>query len=389
MSSTNTHTTRKVPTNGIIRTEIDQEVENARQSTQPPTHTTQSPTSHFFFNVLIERYGGLEPLFTFLGLNPLVFLMIRPVVSDLYVDKRGKKSFFYNPDDRILLLYLFFKYDKLRIIRDLCLPFVKTNEQIEREIIISSKLFLQIMRDSFITFKGENLLNTNVSAIIDCTMVPCNRPSTDFASSMIFYSGKYKAYCIKKEVIVNAESGTAAFVSQGKPGAQHGMKLLKETAQEISHMLGGKKMIGDKGYKGIDAYVPNSFIPTTSPFLEKRCLIEIYFGKLKTVFAFARTKFVKAFEIFDAMFVLCCCFCNVDIQINPLIAEDAANYQNIVDNFMNSIEERRKLHRESNRIYRRRQQIQMNALINEQHRNAREDQSGEDETEIEADFRDD
>ncbi|ELP87679.1 hypothetical protein EIN_382330 [Entamoeba invadens IP1] len=228
------------------------------------------------------------------------------------------------------------------------------------------------MRDSFITFKGENLLNTNVSAIIDCTMVPCNRPSTDFASSMIFYSGKYKAYCIKEEVIVNAESGTAAFVSQGKPGTQHDMKLLKETAQEISHMLGGKKMIGDKGYKKIDAYVPNS-----------------YFTRLKTVFAFARTKFVKAFENFDAMFVLCCCFCNVDIQINPLIAEDAANYQNIVDNLMNSIEERRKLHRESNRIYRRRQQIQMNALINEQHRNARKDQSGEDETEIEADFRDD
>ncbi|ELP92832.1 hypothetical protein EIN_506730 [Entamoeba invadens IP1] len=185
------------------------------------------------------------------------------------------------------------------------------------------------MKDSFIIFNNENFQGTNVSAIVDCTITPTNAPSGSFSSKMSFYSGKYKRYCIIIEVVVNSVTGTACFVSEGEPGASHDMRLLKKTSDDINSMLNGTKLIGDKGFKGIQSLIPNGFVPTESPLLENRCLVDPYFGRLKTVYAFAREKYNKDTVIYDDLITLCCCFCNVDIGINPLINVDQTNYKNI------------------------------------------------------------
>ncbi|ELP91175.1 hypothetical protein EIN_150020 [Entamoeba invadens IP1] len=189
---------RRSPRNShsrIVETEIERLNQKTQEAIQQPIQQ-HSEHQRFFFEYMVDTHGGFDSLFRFLGLNPLVFLAIIPVVSDIYTARRGRKSFFYNPDDRLLL-----------------------------EVYESAKLFKVVMKDSFIIFNNENLQGTNLSAIVDCTITPTNAPSGSFSSKMSFYSGKYKTYCIKIEVVVNSVTGTACYVSEGEPGASHDTRL--------------------------------------------------------------------------------------------------------------------------------------------------------------------
>ncbi|ELP86166.1 hypothetical protein EIN_328430 [Entamoeba invadens IP1] len=374
--------THQTEPHGIVEQEIEDEEAETQAVIQTPEHD-HFQDKDFFYEYLLERYDGFESLFEFLKLKPLVFLALQPIVGDIYLDKRGRKSFFNNPNDRLLLLYLFCRYNNLKMIRDMCIPYIRTNEQISREIDLSASLFRVPLQNACIAFRNENLLNTGVSSIVDCTVTPTRRPNGDFASAMGFYSGKYKMYCVKVEVIVNAESGTASFVSKAVQGADHDMTILKNTSETINNMLGTTKIIGDKGYKGFDLYIPTGSVSKESPLKEKGCLIERYFGRIKMVFKFTREKYLKDFVSFDNLFVISCCFCNEDIEINPLENQDATNYMNIMTNYLNKIEKRREAHKKSSLIYRRRQREQFDVLENELRLIQEEESQNSDETEIE------
>lgn len=274
---------------------------------------------------------------------------------DVNLPHKGRKSYFDTLKDRILLLYLFIVHGNVNLIRLSCKKKIMNNDNIQKAINQNALLFYDALTKSHISFNKEILEGSNgVSCIIDCTVVQCGRPKGDFQSSKQFYSGKYKMYCLKKQVVVNVNTGTACYVSKSSPGSEHDMLLLKRTAQDLNNMIGDTKLIADKGYKGIQRFVPNGYVAENENERKKRVMVERFFGRLKTNYSLMINKFRLNHSIFDTMFDICCAIANIDIMIHPLDAEEI-NYRNYLNNIIVLFEEKRAEKQRRDKEYRRRQ----------------------------------
>ena len=103
-------------------------------------------------------------------------------------------------------------------------------------------------------------------------------------------SGKHKRHCLKKEVIVNVRSGTAAMISQEHPGSVPDVEIMKRHAEDVNWIIGPTLVLADKGYRGVTK-VPNLHVVTDENEAEKRArvIVERFFGRLKNAFViFAR-----------------------------------------------------------------------------------------------------
>ena len=88
-----------------------------------------------------------------------------------------------------------------------------------------------IIRNS-VEFKREHLDELpTFSSVIDCTVVEIAGPGMPFNKKDKYYSGKHKKHCLKKEVIVNIRSGTAAMISEEYPGSVSDIEILKKTSR--------------------------------------------------------------------------------------------------------------------------------------------------------------
>ena len=63
--------------------------------------------------------------------------------------------------------------------------------------------------------------------MVDCTVVEITGPALPFHDKVKYHSGKHKKQCLKKEVIVNVRSGTAAVISKDHPGSVSDITVLK------------------------------------------------------------------------------------------------------------------------------------------------------------------
>ena len=55
---------------------------------------------------------------------------------------------------------------------------------------------------------------------------------------------------MKKEVIVNIRSGTAAMISAEHTGSVPDIEILKQHPEEVNRMIGVTRLLADKGYRG-------------------------------------------------------------------------------------------------------------------------------------------
>ena len=162
-----------------------------------------------------------------------------------------------------------------------------------------------------------------VSAVVDCTVVEIKGPDGPFRQQDVFYSGKHKRHCLKKEVIVNVRSGMAAMISEEFPGSVADIEVLRRHATAVNAMLGETKMLADKGYRG-DTGVPNCLVVSGMHDAEtrQRLVVERFFGRLKNYFIVFARRWELSPRCFSRFFDLSCALTNLTILSSPLNQED-------------------------------------------------------------------
>lgn len=176
---------------------------------------------------------------------------------------------------------------------------------------------------------------------------------TTFSEAKKFYSGKSCCYCIKKEVVVNSSTGTAFYLSSGRPGSVHDMVILKDTCSDIKEIIGERSLLADKGYVGGSGYINTLRIPSDSEddaeLKKNRSLIERYFGRLKLRFDILSGVFPLSDDYFDDVFDICCGLLNIELGTMPLTENDGNINSILMENIRVEYELKRKKKRESNK----------------------------------------
>ena len=158
-------------------------------------------------------------------------------------------------------------------------------------------------------------------------------PCLPFEETKVWFSGKHSIYCLKKDVVVNATTGTAAFVESAYPGSIHDITNLRKSATHLIRITQGSTLLADKGYRGGEADVGTLLVVTEqspSSLRNKRVLVECYFGRLKSKNATFSRKWVLDDQSFDLFFDLACCFANADTMYNPLDRDEREVHWNII-----------------------------------------------------------
>ena len=208
--------------------------------------------------------------------------------------------------------------------KTLCLPHVISETAINHNIHDAANKFLEPLVRNNIVFEHERVEDLPlVSAIVDCTVVEIKGPDTPFCTQDAFYSGKHKRHCLKKEVIVNVRSGTAAMISDEYPGSVSDLEVLRRHAEEVNQMLGDTRMLADKGYRG-NTRVPNCMVVSPTRKVEKRqrLMVERFFGRLKSTFMVFATCWEFSGNCFSAFFNIACALTNLSIMVSPLNHDD-------------------------------------------------------------------
>ena len=204
--------------------------------------------------------------------------------------------------------------------------------------------------------------------MIDCTVVQIKRPGIGFDEAKLWFSGKHHIYCVEKEVIINSRTGTAAFVSTGRPCSVHDVTLMRSDSDAINGLAGRSTLLGDKGYSGGESAVPRLFVvedETRRELRIQRALVECFFGRLKNKYKAFGRKWVLGVDAFDGFFDCACAMTNADILVNPLSADDQQHNQTILNLWQAEEAGRRESRRARNDAYRRRVEAERSALAEE------------------------
>ena len=195
--------------------------------------------------------------------------------------------------------------------------------------------------------------------VIDCTVVQTKRPCLPFEEAKVWFSSKHSIYCLKKEVVVNAVTGTASFVESAYPGSIHDISILRKGASKLVRVLQGSTLLADKGYRGGEADVGTLLVVTEhspSSLRNGRVVVECYFGRLKSKYATLSRKWALDDQSFDTFFDLACCLTNADIMYNPLNNDERELHVNIIAHWRLLEEERLRRRALINARYRQRQE---------------------------------
>ncbi|KAH7825432.1 putative DDE superfamily endonuclease [Monocercomonoides exilis] len=173
----------------------------------------------------------------------------------------------------------------------------------------------------------------DVGVVVDCTVLPINRPAGSLQFGTKFFSGKHHIYCVKAEVGVYPRTGTASTVSSIHTGSTHDFSIFKEHFPQFKAQLGGSKVLADSAYIGaradLDAYITK---PVGTPQLaSRRVIVERYFGRLKTLFAVFRHNWPFQVEKIADYFIVTCALTNFHILHNPLTGLDCEANQRFIN----------------------------------------------------------
>ncbi|KAH7815507.1 putative DDE superfamily endonuclease [Monocercomonoides exilis] len=211
------------------------------------------------------------------------------------------------------------------------------------------------LTDLFLTFRPDRLEGMKeVGLVLDCTVIPTNRPGGRLEYGKKFYSGKHHIYCVKVEVGVNPRIGTACTISHVQTGSTHDFVLFKDHLPQFESQLGGAKILADSAYIGarpeLGAIISK---PVGTPELaSKRVIVERFFGRLKTLFAVFRRPWPFEVERVAEYFTIACCLTNFHILKNPLTAVDSDANSRFIGYLMQSHEKKVEAKRIANERYR-------------------------------------
>ena len=188
----------------------------------------QRANPHIFDHVKVTLFqGDKDRMFESLRINEAVFESALNIVDSLPLATRGRRSFIYSHSDKLFFLVIFLAQG-MGALKLACLPKIKTHSQVLNILHDTVKLFGPTIVQNTVIFRHEQWENFHqCSAVVDCTVVEITGPALPFHDKVKYHSGKHKKQCLKKEVIVNVRSGTAAVISKDHPGSVSDITVLK------------------------------------------------------------------------------------------------------------------------------------------------------------------
>ena len=134
------------------------------------------------------------------------------------------------------------------------------------------------------------------------------------------------------------KSGTAAIVSKAFPGSVHDLTILRDHADVVNEVLGGRRLLADLGYRGAQRDVPTIVVcePNQRELRAKRVLVECFFGRLKMLWAVFATTWRLGEEWFDVFFDIGCALTNLDVLRRPLRESDKADNEGVLNSISSS-----------------------------------------------------
>ena len=278
-------------------------------------------------------------------------------VADLPLQRRGRRAFVFSHRERVLFIHVFLSFG-LNVTHTLLLPRIKSTSEVGAMARRIATEYADRMRAVFITHRNAPRNDQGRACfVIDCTVVQTKRPCLPFEEAKNWFSGKHYIYCLKKEVVVNASDGTAAFVESAFPGSVHDLTILRRGANNVLQVTGDAPILADKGYRGGETNVRTLIVVTEqSPaaLRNRRVVVECFFGRLKSKFTTFSRKWVQDEPWFDLFFDLACCFTNADILYHPLDDDEWEIHQSIIEYWRLVEEERLRRRAAINARYRER-----------------------------------
>ena len=181
--------------------------------------------------------GDKEDMLNNLAFNSLFFISVLNLVDSIPLQRRGRPGFVQTNKDKLLFLIIFLK-EGMRTLKTVCLPVLTEDSSIARNLEHSLTAFKDTIIRNAVEFKREHLDELPaISSVIDCTVVEISGPGMPFKKKDKYYSGKHKRRCLKKEIIVNIRSGTAAMISDEYPGSITDLEVLKITQKKSMECL--------------------------------------------------------------------------------------------------------------------------------------------------------
>ena len=199
-----------------------------QQHDERPQQAQQRRTVTFYDHVVHVFYGDdEEAMLNDLAFNRLFFESVLNLVDSVPLQRRGRQGFVHTHKDKLLFLIIFLK-EGTEALKKVCLPALTEPSSITRNLEHAITAFKDVIVRNTVEFKNEQFEELPmVSSVIDCTVVEISGPAVPFNKKDCYYSGKHKRHCLKKEVIVNIRSGTAAMISPEYPGSVPDIEIQK------------------------------------------------------------------------------------------------------------------------------------------------------------------
>ena len=325
----------------ILRRIEEQRVAIIEQNQQPQPPQRREILSFYDHTVRFFFNGDEERMLHELAISRDFFDTALNLVNSVRVRTRGRPGFVHTHRDKLLFLIVFLK-EGTDALKKLCLPALRDDSSVLRNLHQSAFLFKDALVGNTIEFNSERCEdNPMVSSVVDCTVVEITGPDLPFGQKDEYYSGKHKRHCLKKEVIVNVRSGTAAMVSEACPGSVPDIVVLKRHAEEVNRMLGVTRLLADDGYRG-DTHVNNLTLASNGGDGERRArlIVERFFGRLKNVFFVFSKTWELSYTAFDDFFDIACALTNITILLAPLNFDDWEFNEFLLRKWNKMIEER-------------------------------------------------
>ena len=222
-------------------------------------------------------------LFVDLRIDRAVFNVLLNAIEDL-LQTRGRRSFINSHREQLRFLHVYMAFGT-NVLSLLVSPRIRSVCELNRIARRIAFLYGRRLKEIFIVNREEGRTDPRgVGYVIDCTVVKIKHPCVPFNEAKVWFSGKHFIYYIKKEVVVNARTGSAALVSPGRSGSVHDLTVMRGNADTINRLVGDAVILGDKGYRGGTSAVRNLFVVEDvdpDAFRNKRVLVECFFGRLK------------------------------------------------------------------------------------------------------------
>ncbi|KAH7815506.1 putative DDE superfamily endonuclease [Monocercomonoides exilis] len=219
-----------------------------------------------------------EPItsyFRLTGFAQFEFDLLVRLLSDEVSPHRGKERAVNEFRDQLFLLMNFLHDGSTTLTHILASSYYQTKNSTVKLLHSIVSDIKEPLTHLFLTFRENRLIDMNdVAIVLDCTVLPINRPGGSLMNGKKFYSGKHHIYCVKVEVGVNPAVGTACTISSVHTGSTHDFTVFKEHYPLFKDQLKGSKILADSAYIGakpeLDAIITKPVDALTIEYLKRQ-----------------------------------------------------------------------------------------------------------------------